>query len=66
MQCSGHLPPSLMALLAILQRHGLTSDALEDMVHFCERKCTGSLTLHVVDGMIRVLEDHGKRQINDT
>jgi hypothetical protein len=51
-------------LVAILQRHGLTADALEDMVHFCERQCTGSLTLHVVDGAISLLEDHGKRRIS--
>jgi len=51
------------ALLSILQRHGLSTDALEDMVRFCERQCTGSLTLHVVEGTISVFEDHGKRPI---
>lgn len=54
---------SATALLSILQRHGLSTDALEDMVRFCERRSTGSLTLHVVEGTISVYEDHGKRPI---
>lgn len=54
---------SVMALVSILQRHGLSSDVLEDMVYCCERKCTGSMTLHVVDGVITLFEDHCKRRV---
>lgn len=52
-----------MSLLGILQRHGLTAEALQDMAHFCERQCTGSLTLHIVLGEIKQLENHGRLQL---
>lgn len=52
---------SVMTLVSILQRHGLTVMDLEDMVHFCERKRTGSITLHIVLGTFKQIEDHGKR-----
>jgi hypothetical protein len=53
---------SVISLISILQKYGLTVDTLEDMVYFCERKYTGSVSLHIIDGTISVLEPHGKRK----
>ena len=59
------MTPPVATLVAILQRHGLTVDALEDLVHFCEERRTGSVTFHIVEGTMQVLEAHGKRRLTD-
>jgi len=58
------MPDHPTALLALLQRHGLTLAALEDMVHFCERRQTGQVILHYADGRFVLLEVHGKTKLS--
>lgn len=56
--------PSVVALVGALQAHGLTAEALDDMVRFCEQRRTGSVTYHIVDGTLRIIEIHGKRRLD--
>ena len=55
----------IMMLVHILQQHGLSVEALEELAQCCERQRTGSMTLHYVDGVFKVLEQHSKRKIGE-
>jgi hypothetical protein len=54
-------PP--VALVAMLTHYGLTSEVLEEMVHFCETAHSGSVTLHYHERRFQVLEIQSKTRM---
>ena len=54
---------SVVALLGILQRHGLTIEVLECWVAHCEKSRTGFFGCHTVHGQIQLYESNHKTRI---
>jgi ribosomal protein S28E/S33 len=57
---------SAVALLGILQRHGVTREVLEVWVHFCEARKTGVVTYHHVGGKVEMVEVSHKSRVEKT
>lgn len=54
---------SLMGLVGILQRHGLTFELLELLVHHCETKQNGGITFHTAVGNITSYEVYASGKV---
>ena len=54
---------SAVALLGILQRHGLTMEVLECWVAHCEAQRTGFFGCHTVHGQIQLYEATHKARV---
>lgn len=54
---------SVIALIGILQDHGLTVDALEDWVALCQRRSTGSVLFDIREGQIETYDERRKRRL---
>jgi hypothetical protein len=48
------------ALAAALEHYGLSAEALEDMLYFCEHRQSGTLTLHFEGGRFVCLETYAR------
>lgn len=55
--------PSVISLVGILQRHGLTYELLELFVHHCEGRHNGGVTFHTVGGTITSYEIHASGRV---
>ena len=55
--------PSCLALLGVLQAHGLTYALLERLATYCQQAKTGSFIFHTHEGQIMAYEEHHKSRV---
>jgi hypothetical protein len=55
--------PSCVALLSVLQAHGLTYALLERLASYCQQEKTGAFILHTHEGQIMAYEEHHKSRV---
>lgn len=55
--------PSCLALLSVLQSHGLTYALLERLATHCQQEKTGAFIFHTHEGQIMAYEEHHKSRV---